>query len=49
MALSSARPFPHTPLGGLPVVRLLSNIKFWLLASVFTWITVVTVLISQTP
>jgi hypothetical protein len=31
------------------MARLLSNIKFWLLASVFTWITVVTVLISQTP
>lgn len=31
------------------MARLLSNLKFWLLASVVTWITVVTVLISQAP
>jgi hypothetical protein len=29
--------------------RLLTNLKFWLLASVLTWITVVTVLIAGTP
>ncbi len=31
------------------MTRLLGNLKFWLLAIVITWITVVTILIAQSP
>ncbi len=31
------------------MTRLLTNIKFWLLAVIVTWITIVTVLIAETP
>jgi hypothetical protein len=31
------------------MTRLLTNLKFWLLATVLTWIAVVTVLIAATP
>ncbi|MCP2300419.1 hypothetical protein LV79_000095 [Actinokineospora globicatena] len=31
------------------MTRLLTNVKFWLLAVIVTWITVVTVIIAETP
>ncbi|MBM7772088.1 hypothetical protein JOD54_002292 [Actinokineospora baliensis] len=31
------------------MARLLTNVKFWLLAVIVTWITVVTVIIAETP
>ena len=31
------------------MTRLLTNLKFWLLATVITWITVVTILIAESP
>ncbi len=31
------------------MVRLLTNVKFWLLAVVVTWISVVTVILAESP
>lgn len=31
------------------MTRLLTNLKFWLLATIITWIAVVTVLIAEMP
>jgi hypothetical protein len=36
-------------MGGSAMTRLLTNLKFWLLATIITWIAVVTVLIAEMP